>query len=122
MRALTGVMVLMAGVNLGSGSVAGEQLLFDCQPATAKVGDIDFVCALFERRLAAAFPGNTVHRSAEADMKLIVEVAAPQRFVARIDQRGRSPGEAQGVARRDADLDDKARSDLIDALLTAMSR
>ncbi|MFN7224336.1 MAG: hypothetical protein ACK4MS_09980 [Paracoccaceae bacterium] len=115
-------MVLVAGMGSNTASTAEDSLSFDCRPRSGKVGNIESLCALFERRLAEAFPDQSLNRSASADLVLIVEKAAPNVFTARIDHRALGQGKAQGVVRWDSDLDDDARSKVIDALLASLPR
>lgn len=113
------VMILVAGMGFVPRAGMAGAVTFDCVALTAKSGDAEPICALFGQRLAAAFPGRSVTRAtdADADVVLAVDRAAARSFMARLDWRGRPPGEMRGIARQDADLDDAARSELIDSLL-----
>ncbi|MFN4156349.1 MAG: hypothetical protein ACK4HF_17010 [Paracoccaceae bacterium] len=61
-------------------------------------------------------------RGPDADVVLGIDSASGRSLFARIDWRGHPPGELRGIARRDADLDDMARSTLLDALLETSRR
>ncbi|MCU0899530.1 MAG: hypothetical protein MUC82_03425 [Cypionkella sp.] len=107
---------MVIGIGLSAGAAEAGTLRFDCV-GSAKAQGIDALCTLFGARLAAAFPGQAVVRSADPDVTLVIETAAQRAFAARVDWRGKPAGAAQGVARHDADLDDMARARLIDGLL-----
>ena len=111
------VMGVVAGMGLAGPAGAAGTVTFDCVALSAKSGDAEPVCALFGQRLAAAFPSRPVARAPDADVVLVVDRATARSFMARLDWRGQPPGALRGVARQDADLDDAARSDLIDSLL-----
>ncbi|MDR7123685.1 hypothetical protein [Pseudotabrizicola sp. 4114] len=111
------VMVLVAGIGVAPRAGVAGPLTFDCVGLGAKSGDAEAVCALFGQRLAAAFPGRLVTRAPAADVVLAIDRATARSFMARLDWRGQPPGEMRGIARQDADLDDAARSELIDSLM-----
>lgn len=115
-------MVLVAGMGLASGAGAGGSVTFDCVALSLKSGDPETVCALFGQRLAAALPGQQVRRAPDAEIVLVIDRAAARNFMVRVDRRGQPPGTFRGIARFDADLDDGARSDLIDQLLQDVLR
>ena len=110
-------MVLVAGMGFVPPVGMAGPVTFDCVALTVKSGDVETVCALFGQRLAAAFPALQVTRAPDADVVLAIDRATARSFMARLDWRGQPPGELRGVARQDADLDDAARSELIDSLL-----
>jgi hypothetical protein len=118
------VRLLVMCVVLGGEATAeaGNRLTFDCVLNSDKAGEIGTICAVFSDRLAAAFPGRTVHRSDEAEVLLVVEAASPKTFVAHIAWRGHGKGPALGVAIKGGALGDRQRADLIDSLLKASGR
>lgn len=111
---------MVAGTAFAGWASVGHAITFDCVRGSAKVGDVGRVCALFEQRLSAAFPGRVVHRSDDADVVLVVEMSGEQSFVARVDWRGRARGDALGVAVKGAALGEEKKAELIDSLLRTM--
>lgn len=116
--ALLGV---MTGVASAPAEVSAQDVLrYECVALSAKTGGISDICTLFATRLGAANPGRSLQRSADvdADVVLVVDTATDVSLALRIDWKGHPPGEKRGIVRRGARIDDAARAQLIDDLLS----
>lgn len=90
-----------------------------CVAEGGKTGLPGHICDLFQQEMTAAFPGRNVRQAvaeARPDVLLVVEDAAPGRFVARIDHGGVT-GPSLATARKGAPLDDAALSALLRGLI-----